>query len=59
LNSSTYCKSVFQISFNNAIANGNRQKIIFIISSSYIDKKYGYDIGKSDANPRLALGETR
>jgi hypothetical protein len=50
LNSSTYGKSVFQISFNNAIANEDRQNIVFIILSSYIDKKYIYDIGKSDAN---------
>jgi hypothetical protein len=59
LNSSTYCKGVFQISFNHAIANGNCQNIIFIISSSYIDKKYIYDIGKSEANQRLTIGETR
>jgi hypothetical protein len=30
-----------------------------MISSSYIDKKYIYDIGKSNANQLLALGETK
>jgi len=53
------CKSDFQISFNNAVANENRQNIIFIISSSYVDKKYISDMERADNLNLLTMGEMR